>query len=182
MTDRSGEIVFRALWAGDERGMTQALEAAARGERPSEAVSNRRVAPMAKGIGMMREVARRAGPRAEAALWRAAPPVALLAWIADLYRPLPPQWRTAAAVTTLGVAAATKRGNLHDEHIWMGLVAGLVATAVLSALMLMKQAMNLMPQLGMRWLGLAKAGLQVRLTAMACNLRRMITLLRGAAA
>ncbi len=34
----------------------------------------------------------------------------------------------------------------------------------------------------MRWLGLAKAALQVRLAAMAYNLRRTVTLLRGAAA
>lgn len=34
----------------------------------------------------------------------------------------------------------------------------------------------------MRWLGLAKAGLQVRLAAMAYNLRRTLTLLRGVAA
>jgi IS5 family transposase len=33
----------------------------------------------------------------------------------------------------------------------------------------------------MRWLGLAKAGLQVRLTAIAYNLRRTVTLLHGAA-
>ena len=34
----------------------------------------------------------------------------------------------------------------------------------------------------MRWLGLAKAGLQVRLAAIAYNLRRTVTLLRAAAA
>ncbi|GAA0596412.1 hypothetical protein GCM10009416_38460 [Craurococcus roseus] len=34
----------------------------------------------------------------------------------------------------------------------------------------------------MRWIGLAKAGLQVRLAAMAYNLRRTVTLLHGAAA
>ena len=34
----------------------------------------------------------------------------------------------------------------------------------------------------MRWLGLAKAGLQVRLTAVAYNLRRSATILRAAAA
>ena len=34
----------------------------------------------------------------------------------------------------------------------------------------------------MRWLGLAKAGLQVRLAAMAYNLRRTVTLLNSAAA
>ena len=31
----------------------------------------------------------------------------------------------------------------------------------------------------MRWLGLAKAGLQVRLTAIAYNLRRSVTILRA---
>jgi transposase, IS5 family len=34
----------------------------------------------------------------------------------------------------------------------------------------------------MRWLGLAKAGLQVRLAVIACNLRRTLTLLHAAAA
>jgi IS5 family transposase len=34
----------------------------------------------------------------------------------------------------------------------------------------------------MRWLGLAKAGLQVRLAAMAYNLRRTVTLLHASAA
>ena len=34
----------------------------------------------------------------------------------------------------------------------------------------------------MRWIGLAKAGLQVRLAAMAYNLRRTVTLLTSAAA
>ena len=34
----------------------------------------------------------------------------------------------------------------------------------------------------MRWLGLAKAGLQVRLAAIAYNLRRAVTLLHGAPA
>jgi len=106
LTDGGGEIVFRTLWVGDERGMTQALEAVARGERPSEGLSNRRMAAMAKGVGVMRDSARRAGPRTEAGLWRAAAPMAVLAWIADLYRPLPPQWRTGAAVATVGVGIA----------------------------------------------------------------------------
>nr|WP_241671623.1 transposase [Dankookia rubra] len=34
----------------------------------------------------------------------------------------------------------------------------------------------------MRWLGLAQAGLQVRLAAVACNLRRTLTLLHAAMA
>lgn len=35
------------------------------------------------------------------------------------------------------------------EHIWIGLIAGFSATVVLSAFMLMKQAMNVMPQMDM---------------------------------
>lgn len=106
LADRSGTIVFRSLWAGDDRGLTQALEAVARGERPSEEESTRRVVPMARGVGTMREMTRRAGPRAQSDIWQAAPPMGLMAWTADLYRPLPPAWRAAAAAATIGVGIA----------------------------------------------------------------------------
>lgn len=105
LTDREGRIVFRSLWAGDERGLRQALESVARGERPREPDSLRRLVPMARGVGMMREMTRRAGPRAERDIVRAALPMAALAWVADLYRPLPPEWRTAAAAATISLAA-----------------------------------------------------------------------------
>lgn len=106
LADRNGTIVFRSLWAGDEHGLTQALEAVARGGRPPEQESTRRLLPMARGVGMMREVTRRAGPRAQQDLWQAAPPMGLMAWLAGLYRPLPPAWRTAAAASTIGVGIA----------------------------------------------------------------------------
>lgn len=106
LTDREGTIVFRSLWAGDIRGLSQALEGVARGERPREAESRRRLAPMSRGLGVMREMTRRAGPRAEHDIWRAAPAMGAVAWIADLYRPLPPAWRTAAAMATIGAGAA----------------------------------------------------------------------------
>ena len=106
LTDRNGTIVFRALWAGDEKSVSQALEAVASGQRPPEAESTRRLMPMARGIGTMREMTRRAGPRAQGDLWQAAPPMGVMAWLADLYRPLPPAWRTAAAAATLGVGIA----------------------------------------------------------------------------
>lgn len=107
LAGRDGEIVFRSLWAGDERGLRQALGSAARGERPRERESTRRMVPMAMGIGMMREMTRRAGPRAERDIWRAAPPMAALAWVADLYRPLPLQWRAYAAMATVALATAS---------------------------------------------------------------------------
>lgn len=106
LADGNGSIVFRSLWAGDDRGLTQALEAVANGERPPEEESTRRLVPMARGVGTMREMTRRAGPRAQQDIWRAAPPMGVMAWLADQYRPLPPAWRTAAAAATIGVGVA----------------------------------------------------------------------------
>lgn len=106
LTDESGVIVYRGLWAGDEAGLEQALEAVAAGVRPRYAISNRRIGPMAEAIGQLRDIARRTGAGSEAEFWRAAPPMALLGWLADLFRPLPPKWRTASAAATLGVGLA----------------------------------------------------------------------------
>lgn len=106
LADREGTVVFRSLWAGDMRGLGRALASVARGESPKESESRRRLVPMARGLGVMREMTRRAGPRAQADIWRAAPPMGAVAWVADLYRPLPPAWRTAAAVATIGAGAA----------------------------------------------------------------------------
>jgi len=105
LANQDGEIVYRALWAGDEEGLTQALESVARGKRPRQQESRRRLLPMAEGVGVMRAMMRRSGPRAEADIWRAAPPMAAMAWIADLYHPLQPKWRTVAAAATIGIAA-----------------------------------------------------------------------------
>lgn len=115
LADRGGEIVFRSLWAGDERGLRQALGSVARGEPPRERESTRRLVPMAMGVGMMRETTRRAGPRAERDLWRAAPPMAALARVADLYRPLPPKWRAFAGMATIALAATGAMALLTRE-------------------------------------------------------------------
>jgi hypothetical protein len=106
LTDRHGIIVFRSLWAGDARGLAEALDTVAHGERPKHAESRRRLVPMGRGLGMMREMTRQSGPRAERDLWRSAPPMAAMAWLADLYRPLPPGWRAAAAAATMVGAVA----------------------------------------------------------------------------
>lgn len=106
LTDRSGVIVYRGLWAGDDKGLFQALESVAHDDLPAEQESLRRLKPMAMGLGLMREMTRTSGSRAQRDLWRAAPPMAALSWVADLYRPLPPQWRTVAAAATVGALAA----------------------------------------------------------------------------
>ncbi len=105
LTDRTGTVVYRGLWAGDDEPLEAALEAVLAGRRPRKQQSTARLKPMAMGIGMMREVTQSSGARAEADLWKAAPSMAALARVADLYRPLPPQWRTAAAVATIGLGA-----------------------------------------------------------------------------
>lgn len=106
LAERDGTIIYRALWAGDEAGLDQAIAAAAQGKRPSYAESTRKLAPMAKGIGVMQESIREAGPRAQRDLLRAAPPMAAMSWIADRFRPLPPKWRGFAAMGTLGLVVA----------------------------------------------------------------------------
>ena len=105
LVGRDGRIAFRALCAGDETGLPRALAAVARGEDMAERTSRRRLVPLADGIGNLRWISRAAGPRAVKDVWRAVPPVAVLAWIADLYRPLDAKWRTASAAATVTVLA-----------------------------------------------------------------------------
>lgn len=103
LAEPGGRIVFRALWAGDRHALAAALEAVARGEAPPHAESNRRMVPMAQGMGEMRSVLRRAGRQAERDVWRSAPPMAATAWGAGLFRSLPPEWRPVAALAGLGL-------------------------------------------------------------------------------
>lgn len=106
LADRNGRIVFRALWAGDVRSLEEALESVVRGERPRDPESHRRLFPMAQGLGIMRETLQHSGARAERDIWQSAPPMAAVAWLAHLFRPLPPHWRTFAAATTIGIGIA----------------------------------------------------------------------------
>lgn len=103
LADQDGSILYRGLWAGDEKGLRQALEAAAEGRKPEESESNRRLVPMAMGIGVMQESIREAGSRAQRDLIKSAPPMAAMAWIADQFRSLSPKGRGFAAMGTLGV-------------------------------------------------------------------------------
>ena len=103
LTDANGSIVYRGLWVGDEAGLEQALDAAGCGVRPPLQDSSSRLGPMAMGIGKMGEMTARSGRRAQQDMWRAAPPMAAISWVANLYRPLPPKWRTVAAVGTVAL-------------------------------------------------------------------------------
>lgn len=74
LADSSGRVVYRGLWAGDVRGLTQALDAVAHGGRPEQAESQRRLRPKSAGLGVMRQQLRSSGPRSERDMWRSAPP------------------------------------------------------------------------------------------------------------
>ena len=106
LVGRDGTLIYRALWAGDEAGLTQALNAAARDELPPQQESHRRLGPMAKGIGVMQETIREAGPKAQQDLIKAAPPMAAMARIADKFQPLSPKWRGFTAMASLGLLTA----------------------------------------------------------------------------
>ncbi len=56
-----GKIVFRALWAGDERGLRKAVESVARGNVPTKLQSRSMLVPLLKGLGHFHEVFARAG-------------------------------------------------------------------------------------------------------------------------
>lgn len=99
--DARGFVAGRTLWSNDVRGVTRGLRALAAGAAPGEREA--RAVPMLRGLGVMREVLRSAGPQAEADLRSAAPPLFVLATVARWLRPLPPLARGALAVG-LGVA------------------------------------------------------------------------------
>jgi len=48
--------------------------------------SRRRIGPLTDGVGNLITATRLGGSRAVGDVWRAVPPVAALAWIADLFR------------------------------------------------------------------------------------------------
>lgn len=99
-------ILFRALWAGDERGLRAALLAARAGRPPPRPQSTAAFRPLLEGLGYFSPSLARSGPRARRELLVAAPPVALLAWLAALFPNRAPHRRGHFAVAlALGLGA-----------------------------------------------------------------------------
>src|SRR5919198_1156104 len=92
LVDARGVVAFRTLWSNDVGRVEEALRAAARGEPLPERhrESQRKAAPMMRGLGCMRETFRVAGGEAARDVAREVPPMYGLAWLASLFRPLPP--------------------------------------------------------------------------------------------
>ncbi len=102
LVDGNGIVVGRLLWANDYAALRRALEALAGGRRPGD-IENK-VVPMVRGLGMIHGTLSHAGGYARTDFRREVPPIYAMAWLAALFRPLPPLGRGVAAVAT-GVAA-----------------------------------------------------------------------------
>ena len=84
-------ILFRAQWANDTKALAQALEAVVAGESPRRSESGGVFLPMLKVMRYIAPALDRAGGGAWGDMWRAAPPVAALAFALKALRIRPPQ-------------------------------------------------------------------------------------------
>lgn len=100
-----GRLVFRSIWASDERGLHAALASVVSGRTPRRSESRRMVAPLLASMGYIDGVLRVAGPGAARDLGRAAPPMLVAAKVASLFGRLPRDRRGHAAVTVVGLLA-----------------------------------------------------------------------------
>lgn len=101
LADSDGKIIFRSLWAADYDALRQALDDAASGRAMLNTQSTKLLGPVMKAMGRVNEVMERGGPQAVSDLWRAGLPMALAGRIATLFKPLSPDQRGIAAVSTL---------------------------------------------------------------------------------
>ena len=111
LTDVDGQLVFRSLWAGDERALRTTLQSVV-DEQPLVAnESTYTVGSLVRGLGYFHEVLQQAGPQAMRDMLLAAPPIAILGRIAWTFRWLAPDHRGIPAfltlILTLGVIAGT---------------------------------------------------------------------------
>lgn len=108
-----GRVLWRTLWANDDRRLRAAMEAVAEGRLPDDREVEPLMVPMVAGAGSMWEIWEAAGGHAKTDVLRQAPPVYLSARLADLFRPLPPLARGA-----LGMAASMAPMVLAGLAIW----------------------------------------------------------------
>lgn len=101
LINRSGTIVFRSLWAGDEQALRTALTAVTTGNNPALSQSSTMIRPLSRGLGYFRDVLKDAGPQALRDMWFAAPPMVFIAQIAGLLRWLAPERRAPATFIAL---------------------------------------------------------------------------------
>jgi len=105
LTDASGTILFRSLWASDYEALRRALAAAANGRKPETEQSVKMIGPVTRAMGHVQEVMKRGGPQAVRDLWLAGFPMAMAGRVATLFSTLSPDQRGIAAVVTLALGA-----------------------------------------------------------------------------
>ncbi|MEE8331261.1 MAG: TlpA disulfide reductase family protein [Acidimicrobiia bacterium] len=103
LLDSTGEVVFRALWARDDRLIRDALQSVLAGTAPERRQSRAMLGPVAMAMGSVSEVMRTAGPGARRDLWLSASPMATAGLLARLFRFRRSDHRGIAAVVALGV-------------------------------------------------------------------------------
>ncbi len=106
LVNNEGQIVFRSLWAGDEKSLRCALHDLTTGHLPTIPESTSTLAPLTRGIGFFDEVLHRAGPQAIRDMLKAAPPIAIAGQIAALFSRISPSRRGAPALLVLAVGIA----------------------------------------------------------------------------
>ena len=84
-----GTILFRAHWANDTKALAEALEAAAAGLPLRRSKSRGLIRPVWPTVRYIAPVLDRAGPGAWRDMWRAAPPMAAIAYLLRFFRLVP---------------------------------------------------------------------------------------------
>jgi len=102
LLDVTGEVVFRAQWARDDRLIRSALQSVLAGTTPVKRESRALLGPVARAMGSVDEVMRVAGPGAGRDLWWSASPMATAGLLARLFRFKRRDHRGIAAVVALG--------------------------------------------------------------------------------
>ncbi len=113
LMDKSGNIAFRTLFAGDDAALGQALRSVSQGRPPPKMESSAMLKPMALAIGFIERILKEAGPQAQRDMIRVAPPLILAAKVAGLFQFMAePHRGTAALVSIVVVIAAIAVGAI----------------------------------------------------------------------
>ena len=100
-----GTILLSAQWANETGAIGQGLSAIVSGVRPRRQRITRTMPAMMKAIGHIGGVLGAAGTGATADMWKIAPPMVVMAMLADRFQFLPKNRRGIAAMATVALVA-----------------------------------------------------------------------------
>lgn len=107
LMDKNGNIVFRSIWASDEKSLETALNDLVSGKAQSKKQSSKMFIPIARAMGDYADTMDRAGKKAWREMWIFGFPIALAGTIAMLLKPLPREWRGIFSMTIIMAAMST---------------------------------------------------------------------------